>query len=75
MARKQFNSNRERFKSLAENRTNNILSAIRILSHCSNKALYDYENEEIDRIFRAIEETLSEAKAKFGDKERKRFKL
>jgi len=75
MARKQFESKRDRFKVLAENRTNNILNGIRILSHCSNKALYDYEDEEIDRIFNAVEEALLKAKTKFKDKKKEKFKL
>lgn len=75
MARAKFKSTRERFKTLAENRTNNVLDGIRILSHCSNKALYEYEPGEIERIFKVIEEALIEARAKFKDKKRKRFKL
>lgn len=75
MARKQFQSSRERFKALAENRTNSILNSIRILSHCSNKALYEYDNDEIDKIFKAIEDAVQEARSKFKDKERRRFTL
>ena len=75
MARKQFTSKRERFKVLAENRTNAILNNLRILSHCSNKSLYDYETDEIDKIFTAIEDALVDAKNKFKDREKKLFKL
>lgn len=75
MARKQFQSSRERFKALAENRTNSILNGIRILSHCSNKTLYEFTNDEIEKIFYAIDEALSEAKTKFKDKDKKRFTL
>jgi len=75
MARKQFVSKRERFETLGENRTNAVINSIRILSHCSNKALYEYHQEEIDRIFKAIEEILTEARSKFKDKKRDRFKL
>ena len=75
MARKKFSSKRERFQSLAVNRTNNIINGIRILSNCSNKALYEYSNEEIDKIFKAIEEALVEAKMQFKDKKKEKFKL
>lgn len=75
MARRQFVSKRDRFKSLAENRTNAILNNIRILSHCSNKSLYEYEMVEIDKIFGAINDALVEAKSKFKSKEKKVFKL
>ncbi len=75
MARKQFTSTRERFKVVAENRTNKILNDLRILSHCSNKALYEYSDEEIERIFQAIGDAVTEAKTKFKGKEKKLFKL
>lgn len=75
MARKQFTSTRERFKVVAENRTNKILNDLRILSHCSNKALYEYSSEEIERIFQAINDAVAEAKTKFKGKEKKLFKL
>lgn len=75
MARKQFTSKRERFQVLAENRTNNVIHSIRILSHCANKSLYEYTSEEIEKIFKAIEETLNEAKMQFRDKKKEKFKL
>lgn len=75
MARKRFDSPRERFKAVAENRTNKILNDLRILSHCSNKTLYEYSNEEIDRIFQAIGDAVAETKTKFKGKEKKLFKL
>lgn len=75
MARKKFSSKRERFEALAVNRTNNIINGIRILSNCSNKALYEYSIEEIDKIFKAIEEALVEAKMQFKDKKKEKFRL
>ncbi len=75
MARKQFTSIRERFKVVAENRTNKILNDLRILSHCSNKALYEFSDEEIERIFKAVDDAVTEAKTKFKGKEKKLFKL
>ena len=74
MARKVFTSNRERFLNLAENRTNSIVNGIRILSHCSNKKLYEYTKDEIEKIFKAIDEAIIEAKAEFKEKKTK-FKL
>lgn len=75
MARKQFATKRERFIGLAENRTNAVINNLRILSHCSNKSLYEYEQSEIERIFNAINDALIEAKNKFKDKKAEKFKL
>lgn len=75
MTRQKFTSKKERFTVLAENRTNNIINGLRILSNCTNKALYEYTNEEIDKIFKAIEEALVEAKMQFKDKKKEKFRL
>ncbi len=75
MPRKQFGDKRERFLYLAEKRTNAVLSNLRILSNCSNKNLYDFSDEEIDKIFVAIEGALSDAKTKFKGKKKEPFKL
>jgi len=75
MAKVKYNSNRERFINVAEARTQAILEKIRILGNCSNKTLYDYSPEEIDRIFRAIQEQLTQTKAKFAKKENIKFEL
>ena len=75
MSRQPFNSKRDRFKTLAENRTNTVLNSIRILRHCANRNMYEYESLEIERIFKVIEEALNEARAAFKDKKLQRFKL
>lgn len=75
MARKKFTSNRDRFIALAENRTNTVINNLRILSNCSNKGLYEYEQSEIEKIFKAIDDALAEAKSKFKDKKPEKFKL
>ena len=75
MARKKFDSKRERFIYLAEKRTNSIINQIRILSHCSNKSLYEYDNSEIDSIFKAIEDALSEARTKLRGNKKEPFRL
>ena len=76
MPRKNINPNEnshERFKRLAQYRTQRILDAIRILSHCSNTYLYEYDDREITKIFEAIEEELRLAKSKFSSPKGKRM--
>lgn len=65
-----------RFKRIAEKRTNDIIHKIRLLGNCSNRSSYDYSEEQINKIFAAIERTAREAKAKFTYTQRKKeFKL
>jgi hypothetical protein len=68
---------RQRFEKLAIYRTNNILRGLRILGNCANRAAYEYTEEDIKKIFRAIEEKVAETKMKFrfNKKEDNKFKL
>lgn len=66
---------RARFIRIAENRTKKIIKMIRLLSNCSNKTAYDYSDEEVKKIFRAIEAELKLAKSKFSDNQDDTFTL
>lgn len=73
MAKVTYNSKRDRFVGLAQNRTNKLINSIRVLAHCSNKSLYEYKNDEIEKMFNAIREALDEARLKFKDKDKSKF--
>lgn len=64
-----------RFVRLATKRANTVLEKIRVLSNCSNKALYEYSEEEVNKIFLAIGRELNDAKAKFQTKKSNKFSL
>jgi len=75
MPKQKFSSKRERFLKVAEARTNAVLEKIRVLGNCANRSLYEYKEEEINKIFRVIQEALNETKLKFKTKKGKKFKL
>ena len=64
MAGKENESKRERFVRLAEARTNKIIDMIQLLGNCSNSSAYEYTQQDVDQIFRAIEAEVREAKKK-----------
>lgn len=68
---------RERFIRIAEARTNKILDTLRLLSNCSNKSNYEYDDEDIKQIFGAIDKEVKEIKNAFLGLESKqeRFSL
>lgn len=67
---------RLRFKKLATLRTNAVLHRLKVLRNCSNKQLYTYEPDEIEKIFSEIERKVKETKAKFVfDKKNEKFSL
>ena len=65
----------ERFKRLAEKRTQEVIHKIRILSNCSDPRRYKYSQDQVNLIFRAIDNELKKAKMKFKATEDDVFKL
>ena len=68
---------RERFVRIAEARTNKILEMMRLLGNCSSKGNYEYSEEDIKKIFGALERELKNTKNKFLglDEKEERFTL
>ncbi len=56
---------KDRFKRLATTRTNDILKKLRILSNCSNRSAYEYSEDDVNKIFSAIDQAMKESKSKF----------
>jgi len=66
---------RDRFKRLATLRTNVVLKRLKVLGNCSNRHIYEYDENDIDKIFSEIERKVKEVKAKFHFPKRREFKL
>ena len=63
---------RDKFVRLAEARTNKIIDMLQLLGNCSNTSAYDYTQQDVEKIFGAIENELKEAKKKFNKVESKK---
>lgn len=68
---------RERFVRIAEARTNRVLNDLRLLGNCSSRHNYDYTDDDVRKIFGAIEREIKAVKAKYqvGDTRDDRFTL
>lgn len=66
---------REAFSRLAEKRTNAILDRIRTLGNLSNPYAYSYSDEDIRKIFGAIDQELKVTRLKFQNHKKRVFKL
>lgn len=66
---------RENFRRLAEKRTQNILDDLRILTNLTNTSNYDYDEEDVKKIFTAIEKAVKDAKKEFSTELNSKFKL
>jgi hypothetical protein len=58
----------ERFKRVASRRVQEILDKLRLLGNCSDKANYSYTEEQVRKIFSAIDEELKKTKFRFNHK-------
>ena len=56
---------KDRFKRIAEARTNRIIDIIQLLGNCSVKTNYEYTSAQVDLIFNTIEDELKRARKKF----------
>lgn len=78
MNEKRMETKREKFVRLAENRTNKIIDTLKLLGNCSNTSVYEYNQNDVDKIFNTIQSQLNETKKRFiknSDSKNKKFKL
>lgn len=66
---------RERFLRVAERRTNNLLYRIRVLSNCANRSAYEFDEDDVAKIFDAIDREMKVARSKFETSGRPKFSL
>lgn len=71
---------KENFKRISENRVSKILVLLSQLTNLSNSSYYEYTDEDIEKIFSAIEEETKKSKemllkGKNNKKRQKRFEL
>lgn len=60
---------RERFERLAEKRTNAVLKKLDILANCANRNRYEYDEEDIEKIFKTIRKKVRETQSEFSFEE------
>ena len=77
-APKSGTTKREKFRYLAEKRTNRALEAIGRISNLSNKQIYEFEEAEVRKIVKALKDAVNEVESRFASprgKSEARFKL
>lgn len=65
----------ERFKRVAEKRIQRVLDSIRSLTQCSNKRMYKWNDEQLRKIWDAIDRELKMCKANFEKSEPEEFRF
>ena len=57
---------REKFVKLAEGRTRTALDAIRKIGNLSNKRAYEFDEQDVKKIIKALREATSDLERKFN---------
>jgi hypothetical protein len=60
-------SKREKFRDLAEKRTNRAMESVARIGKLANRQLYEWEEAEVRKIVRALRNTVSEVEARFKE--------
>jgi len=72
---KEKETNRNRFIRLATLRTNTVLKRLKVLGNCANRSVYEYTEQDINKIFSEIDRAVKDTKAKFHFSKKREFKL
>ena len=56
---------RRKFAELGTNRVNKAINDIRLIGNLSNKANYDYNDDDVRQIIKALREAINEAENRF----------
>jgi hypothetical protein len=56
----------DKFRELAEGRTNRALDSIRRIGNLSNRHLYEWEEAEVRKIVKALKDAVGEIESKFS---------
>ncbi len=65
-----MNEKKAKFRELAEKRVSNALKQIQLIGNLANTRAYEYEEEEVKKIFKSLKEEISLAESKFKSKGR-----
>ncbi len=70
---------RERFEDVAGKRVQHIIDKLNLLGNCSNRNNYEYNSEDVRKMFSAIKEALKRTEVRFEDEltkqEKKKFQF
>lgn len=58
---------RDKFVKLAEARVSKALKELQLIGNLSNRSAYDYNEEDVKQIFRALQKALDAAKSRFSE--------
>lgn len=71
MAENEKSEKRANFERLGEKRIEAVREKLRVLGHLGNTSSYEYDDEDVERIFSELQDDVDATRAKFEDALRK----
>ena len=56
---------KDTFRRVAKARTNAVLEKLRLIGNLANSRIYDYDEEDVDKMFSVIKRRIKEIRGKF----------
>ncbi|NNU81371.1 hypothetical protein HMH01_13085 [Halovulum dunhuangense] len=75
---RSLSAKHQKFRDLAESRTNKALDAIGRIGNLSNRSIYEWDEAEVRKLIKAMKDAVSEVEARFASPKGKasaKFKL
>lgn len=67
-----MSAKRIKFVKLAEARVNRAIQDMRLIGNLSNRNAYEFDDDDVRKIFRALQKAFDAAKLKFGNGDSRR---
>lgn len=59
------NEKQERFKRVASKRVQTVIDTLRLIRNCANRNNYDYTEEDVEKMFTAMDRAMKETRAAY----------
>jgi hypothetical protein len=74
MNKKNLSIKKDRFKNVAAKRVQKVLDSMESLSRCANRNNYEYSDEDVNKLLKAIKEQMRTLELAFTEKYKSKSK-
>jgi len=74
MGKSNLSIKKDRFKNVAAKRVQKVLDSMESLSKCANKINYEYSDEDVNKLLKAIKEQLKMLELSYTEKSKSKSK-
>lgn len=74
MSKKNLKIKEDRFKNVAAKRVQKVLDSMESLSKCANRSNYEYTEDDVNKLLKAVREQMRMLEASYTDKSKNKTK-